>query len=73
MHTATVEERIRTKAYELWQEDGSMEGCADEYWRRARGLVEAELADEERLRGAVDGARGTKGESGGQGSATDDR
>ncbi|MFL9912956.1 DUF2934 domain-containing protein [Paraburkholderia fungorum] len=46
MNTATFEERIRAKAYELWQEDGSMEGCADEYWRKARTLVEAELADE---------------------------
>lgn len=49
METATVEERIRAKAYELWQEDGSMEGCADEYWQRARGLVEAEVAIEQRL------------------------
>ena len=42
----TLEERIRSKAYALWQEDGSLEGCADEYWKRARILVEAELARE---------------------------
>ena len=68
MQTATVEERIRTKAYELWQEDGSMEGCADEYWRRARSLVEAELADEQRMRGHLDGAADGKEEN----SAADD-
>ncbi|MEM5460230.1 DUF2934 domain-containing protein [Paraburkholderia phytofirmans] len=64
MHTATVEERIRAKAYELWQDDGSMEGCADEYWRRARSLVEAELADEQRSQGHVDGAADEKGRDG---------
>ncbi|MEW9585483.1 DUF2934 domain-containing protein [Paraburkholderia sp. DGU8] len=56
MPAETIEQRIRAKAYELWQEDGSMEGCADEYWRRARSLVEAEIAEEERRRGAVGGA-----------------
>ncbi|MFM0397750.1 DUF2934 domain-containing protein [Paraburkholderia phytofirmans] len=61
IQAASVEERIRAKAYELWQEDGSMEGCADEYWRRARHLVEAELADEQRLRGNVEGAADRKG------------
>lgn len=71
MYTATVEERIRAKAYELWLEDGSMEGCADEYWRRARSLVEAELADEQRVRGGVDGAADIKGEGKEQGNATD--
>lgn len=71
MYTVTVEERIRAKAYELWLEDGSMEGCADEYWRRARSLVEAELADEQRVRGGVDGAADIKGEGKEQGNATD--
>lgn len=46
MENGTVEERIRTRAYLLWQEDGGMEGCADEYWRQARKLVEAEIAGE---------------------------
>jgi hypothetical protein len=32
----TFEERIRARAYELWQPDGSLEDCADEYWRMAR-------------------------------------
>jgi hypothetical protein len=59
MRAETIEQRIRAKAYELWQEDGSMEGCADEYWRRARSLVEAEIAEEERRRGATRGAADT--------------
>ncbi|CAB3803085.1 DUF2934 domain-containing protein [Paraburkholderia fynbosensis] len=54
METETIEQRIRAKAYALWQEDGSMEGCADEYWKKARALVEAEVA-EERRREAADG------------------
>jgi hypothetical protein len=71
MHTATFEERIRAKANGLWQEDGSMEGCADEYWRRARTLVEAELADEQRMQGGADGAADGKGAGKEQGSAAD--
>ncbi|AUT75848.1 hypothetical protein C2L64_47050 [Paraburkholderia hospita] len=58
MDGETVEQRIRAKAYSLWQEDGSMEGCADEYWRKARNVVEAEIADEKRRHGASDGATG---------------
>lgn len=63
MYGETVEQRIRAKAYALWQEDGSMEGCADEYWRRARSIVEAEIAEEGRLRGAIDGAGSAGGEA----------
>ncbi|SAL08089.1 hypothetical protein AWB81_08583 [Caballeronia arationis] len=46
MKELTLEERIRKKAYELWQQDGSMEGCADEYWRQAREIVEQEMLEE---------------------------
>jgi hypothetical protein len=53
MRAETIEQRIRAKAYKLWQEDGSMEGCADEYWNRARNLVEAEIAEEDRRRGTI--------------------
>lgn len=53
MHTATVEERIRANAYELWLEDGSMEGGADEYRRRATRLVETALANDQRSRAAI--------------------
>jgi hypothetical protein len=68
MQAGTIEQRIRAKAYALWQEDGSMEGCADEYWRKARDLVEAAIAEEELARGAVDGAVGDEG----AGPAADD-
>lgn len=43
MSNTTVEERIRMRAYELWQQDGGLEGCADEYWHMARALVEQEI------------------------------
>jgi hypothetical protein len=46
MDELTLEERIRQRAYELWQQDGSMEGCADEYWRQAREMIEQEIIEE---------------------------
>jgi hypothetical protein len=39
---AQRELRIREKAYELWQMDGSPEGKPDEYWHRARQIIENE-------------------------------
>lgn len=39
------EERIRQRAYRLWEDDGSPEGRAEEYWSRAVAQVEAETAD----------------------------
>ena len=41
------DERIRKRAYALWKEDGALEGCADEYWRQAREIVEQEILLEE--------------------------
>lgn len=43
-HIANAERelRIREKAYQLWETDGSPEGKADEYWHRARQIVENE-------------------------------
>jgi hypothetical protein len=46
MNTQSFEERIRSRAYELWLADGAMEGCADEYWRLARDMVQQELVSE---------------------------
>jgi hypothetical protein len=44
-------QRIRTRANELWKQDGSLEGCADEYWRQARQLVELEVDTEAAIMG----------------------
>lgn len=44
MSEITLEEKIRARAFELWQQDGELEGCADEYWHMARTLVEKETA-----------------------------
>ncbi|HTH61616.1 MAG TPA: DUF2934 domain-containing protein [Paraburkholderia sp.] len=41
-----TEERIRQRAYRLWQDDGSPEGRADEYWSRAEAQLNAEGAEE---------------------------
>jgi hypothetical protein len=40
------EELIRERAYLLWQADGAPEGRADEYWHRARELMEDEKQTE---------------------------
>ena len=37
-----LEERIRAKAYLLWQEDGEPEGRAADHWDKARILVAIE-------------------------------
>jgi hypothetical protein len=43
----TIEQRIRDRAYQLWQQDGALEGCADEYWYQARQMVEQEISEDE--------------------------
>ncbi len=41
------EERVRARAYRLWQEEGCPEGRADAHWELARELVAIE--DNQRL------------------------
>jgi hypothetical protein len=36
------EERIRKRAYALWEAEGGAHGREDEYWHRARELIEDE-------------------------------
>jgi hypothetical protein len=38
------EERVRRKAYELWQSEGGTHGRADDHWRIAQQLVGEEIA-----------------------------
>ncbi len=33
------DQRIRERAYHLWEADGAPEGRAEEYWERARELI----------------------------------
>jgi hypothetical protein len=37
-----LDDRIRARAYGLWKAEGSPEGRAEEYWHRARELIEDE-------------------------------
>jgi hypothetical protein len=39
---AELELRIRERAYQLWEADGAPEGKSEEYWHRARKLIEDE-------------------------------
>lgn len=36
MDVQMSEEQIRTLAFHLWEQDGSPDGRADEYWEKAR-------------------------------------
>ncbi|RZF29026.1 DUF2934 domain-containing protein [Paraburkholderia sp. UYCP14C] len=47
-----LEARIRTRAYQIWENDPSPEGRADDHWEEARRQIEAEGA----VNGAVNGA-----------------
>jgi hypothetical protein len=47
MDNVSREEKIRVRAYELWEKDGSLEGRADEYWEQAKAQInEEETTDE---------------------------
>jgi hypothetical protein len=40
------DERIRERAYHLWEQDGAPEGRSDEYWEKARRQIDAEGGDD---------------------------
>jgi hypothetical protein len=48
MDNVSQEDKIRVRAYELWQKDGSPEGRADEYWEQARAQIEDEESQADR-------------------------
>lgn len=50
-----VEQRVRERAYELWEQDGRRAGEADKYWEQARKEIEAEIIEEQDR--IIDGAR----------------
>ncbi len=39
---AALADRIRQRAYLLWEGEGRQEGRADKYWHRAREVIEDE-------------------------------
>lgn len=43
MENESMEEKIRARAYELWEKDGSPAGQADKYWEEARASLEGDL------------------------------
>jgi hypothetical protein len=58
--TTETEKAIQARAYEIWQEQGSPEGRADEHWQQAERELGAGLSDLERNPGigASSGATG---------------
>lgn len=57
------EERIRIRAHEIWERDGSPHGQQDEHWHRARDEIEMEDEDAEGLQRTLteNGADGWNG------------
>ena len=51
MDNVSREDKIRVRAYELWEKDGSPEGRADEYWEQARAQIEDEESEADRNEG----------------------
>ena len=39
---ADTEQRVRERAYMLWEGEGRQEGRADKYWNRAREIIDDE-------------------------------
>lgn len=44
MASAISEDKVRTRAYELWLEAGSPEGRDEEFWKQAQSQVSAPSA-----------------------------
>ena len=44
------EERVRQRAYEIWQRRGCPEGQADEHWAQAEAEIASENQDAQRER-----------------------
>jgi hypothetical protein len=40
--SGTHEQNVRTRAYLLWETEGSPQGGAEHYWHKARERIEAE-------------------------------
>ena len=38
----TMEDRVRERAYALWEKDGRPDGRSDEYWQQAQSEVDTE-------------------------------
>ncbi len=56
------EERIRQRAYALWEQEGRPEGRQEEHWQRARDEIEAEGMGQEGFGSAAIAAEaGTSG------------
>jgi hypothetical protein len=46
----TLEERIRHRAYELWEQAGRPHGQAEKYWQQARAELEADVSRDQQAR-----------------------
>jgi hypothetical protein len=47
--TQELEQRIRERAYFLWEKDGCPDGHADQYWERARAIEIARERNDRRI------------------------
>ncbi|SAK84315.1 hypothetical protein AWB76_05827 [Caballeronia temeraria] len=49
------QDRIRRRAYEMWEREGSPDGRAEEFWQRAISSLEAEDSPDAANEQQVDG------------------
>jgi hypothetical protein len=45
MENSKEEDRIRRRAYELWEREGSPDGHAEEFWEQAKSSFVGEASD----------------------------
>jgi hypothetical protein len=62
-----LHERIKQRAYALWEQEGRPEGRAEEHWRRAEAEVAGVNADEEAPPGTAGAGEHVCPECGGSG------
>jgi hypothetical protein len=57
----TLEERIRHRAYELWEEAGRPPRQSEKYWQQARAELKADVSREKHTYRRGDGNRDGRG------------
>jgi len=54
MDNTSIEERIRTRAYHLWENAPDPKGTPDEYWEQARSEIQIEDGEGKSLESGAD-------------------
>jgi hypothetical protein len=66
-HASDVQDRIRQRAYELWEQHGSQEGHEAEFWHQAERELNGEASGSDTSRGVSANAAYSRSGSGSDG------